>query len=92
MSANIPKLINNGIEVSLFIDPVAGNIENVKKLGVKAIEIHTGSYANTQNQKNNIQLKKIKKIVKIALDNNISVRAGHGLTFENVKNIIKFLV
>ena len=89
LSANIPKLINNGIEVSLFIDPVAGNIENVKKLGVKAIEIHTGSYANTQNQKNNIQLKKIKKIVKIALDNNISVRAGHGLTFENVKNIIK---
>ena len=28
-------------------------------------------------------------IINLDLNNNISVRAGHGLTFENVKNIIK---
>ncbi|MEC8099832.1 MAG: pyridoxine 5'-phosphate synthase [Pseudomonadota bacterium] len=89
LSTHVPKLIKSGIEVSLFIDPVPANIKEVKKLGVKAVEIHTGSYASTQNKKSDIQLKKIQSIVKIALNNNISVRAGHGLTFENVKNIIK---
>ena len=47
LSKNLSKLINKGIEVSLFIDPVIDNIVIVKKLGVKAIEIHTGSYANS---------------------------------------------
>ncbi len=89
LSKNIPKLIKQGIEVSLFIDPVISNIEIVKKLKVNAIEIHTGSYANSQNIKKNTYLKQIKKIVRVALNNNISVRAGHGLNFENVKNIIK---
>ena len=89
LSTNLPKLINKGIEVSLFVDPIPDNIVLVKKLGVKAIEIHTGSYANSQNRKNNIHLKKIKNITKIALNNQIRVSAGHGLNFDNVKNIIK---
>ena len=53
----------------MFIDPIVDNIEIVKKLGIKAIEIHTGSYANNQNRKNNIHLRKIKNIVKVALNN-----------------------
>ena len=50
------------------------------------MEIHTGSYAN--NKKNNY-LREIKSVVKVAMNNNISVRAGHGLNFDNVKNIVK---
>ena len=88
LSKNLSKLINKGVEVSLFIDPVADNIEIIKKLGVRAIEIHTGSYANQRKSKNSSFLREIKKVVKLALDNDISVRAGHGLTFDNVKNII----
>ena len=89
LNSNLPKLINKGIVVSLFIDPIPDNIVIVKKLGVKAIEIHTGSYANSQNRKNNIHLRKIKNIVKIALKNQIIVSAGHGLNLDNVENIIK---
>ena len=86
LSKNLSKLINKGIEVSLFIDPVIDNIEVVKKLGINAIEIHTGSYANN---KNNNYLREIRSVVKVAINNNISVRAGHGLNFDNVKNIVK---
>ena len=89
LSSNLPKLINKGIEVSLFIDPIPDNIEIVKKLGIKAIEIHTGSYANNQNRKHNTHLSNIKNVVKIAINNQISVSAGHGLNFDNAKDIIK---
>ena len=43
---------------------------------------------NSKTTKNNLHLRKIKDIAKIALEN-IIVSAGHGLNYENVKNIIK---
>ena len=42
----VEKLHNNNIEVSLFIDPNQHMIELANKLGVKWIELHTGTYAN----------------------------------------------
>ena len=90
LSKYIPKLVDKGIEVSLFIDSVIENIEIVKKLDVQIVEIHTGDYANSYNNNSkNTSLKKIKNIASLALKNNIRVRAGHGLTFDNVKNIVE---
>ena len=42
----IAKLHKHEIEVSLFIDPDKKMIKLSKKLGVKWIELHTGSFAN----------------------------------------------
>ncbi|MDD5406227.1 MAG: pyridoxine 5'-phosphate synthase [Sulfurovaceae bacterium] len=42
----ISRLHENGIEVSLFIDPDKKAIEASKELEVKWIEFHTGTYAN----------------------------------------------
>ncbi len=42
----IQKLQQNGIEVSLFIDPTTNAVELSKKLGAEWIELHTGRYAN----------------------------------------------
>ena len=89
LNKNLPELINKGIEVSLFVDPNIENIEIVKELGVNAIEVHTGSYANSNNRNKGVCLQKIKNIVKVAKNNHIIVSAGHGLNFDNVKNIIK---
>ena len=88
LDKNLPKLINNGIEVSLFIDPILNNIEIIKKLKVSAIEIHTGSYANSLKSKENIYLKEIKEVVRLASSEKIKVSAGHGLTFDKVKKIV----
>ncbi|MGM0518179.1 MAG: pyridoxine 5'-phosphate synthase [Campylobacterota bacterium] len=43
---SIDKLHENEIEVSLFIDPTQESIALSKDLGVKWIELHTGSFAN----------------------------------------------
>ena len=43
---SIEEFHNNGIEVSLFIDPIISNIEFAKKLKADWVELHTGKFAN----------------------------------------------
>src|SRR6476469_148676 len=42
----IDALTDAGIRVSLFIDPTRAAVEQSKKLGVPAIELHTGTYSH----------------------------------------------
>lgn len=42
----VERLQNDGIDISLFIDPNRENIDISKELGVRFIELHTGAYAN----------------------------------------------
>ena len=87
---SINKLKKNNIKTCLFIDPNIQNIKKCNKLGVKYIEIHTGSYANKISKKNKkLELNKIIKCAKLAKKFNINCHAGHGLNFNNVIPIIK---
>ena len=89
---SINKLKKNNIKTCLFIDPNIQNIKKCNKLGVKYIEIHTGSYANKISKKNKkLELNKIIKCAKLAKKFNINCHAGHGLNFSNVIPIIKIL-
>ena len=56
-------------------------------LDANIVELHTGEYCNTNNK--SIELKRIKKAVNFSVDKGIEVHAGHGLNFENVKEIAK---
>ena len=75
----------NNIDVSLFLDPDFKQIDAAKNLGVKIIELHTGLYSNLKNKK--AELIRIKEAAKYGYENNIEMHAGHGLNFDNVKNI-----
>src|SRR5213592_5040031 len=46
LAGAIARLKDAGIRVSLFIDPSLKTIDIAQQLGVPAIEIHTGTYAN----------------------------------------------
>lgn len=46
LKASIQSLINEGIEVSLFIDPTQQAIEQSLELGISSVELHTGEWAN----------------------------------------------
>ncbi len=84
----VSKLKNKGIFVSLFIDPDNKQIDAAKQTGADAIEIHTGSYANAKTK--NEQAKELNRIIdaaKYAKSLGLTVHAGHGLTYENVKPI-----
>ena len=86
----VERLLKMAIFVSLFIDPNKRQIEASKDVGAPFIEIHTGSYADAKNvNKRKAQLNKIKEAVRYAKCLGIRVNAGHGLDYDNVKEIAK---
>ncbi len=76
-----------GIPVSLFINPSVNDIKTSKEFGAQMVEIHTGLYANARGKKKSDELKRVKKAVEAGLKIGLSVNAGHGLNFANVKKI-----
>src|SRR6267378_3538010 len=50
LSGAIARLKDAGIRVSLFIDPSVKTIDVARQLGVPAIELHTGKYANASKR------------------------------------------
>jgi len=80
----------NGISVSLFIDSDSVQIDASKSTGADSIEIHTGEYANAQGEDSKRkELKKIKDSANYAHSVGLRVFAGHGLNYQNVKEIVE---
>lgn len=79
-----------GITVSIFVDPERFQIEAAKEVGAQAIEIHTGLYAEAPDgEARQKELEKIRQSAKFAKELGLSVRAGHGLNYWNVKPIVE---
>jgi pyridoxine 5-phosphate synthase len=77
-----------GIPVSLFVDPDEQQISAAKKTGAVWIEIHTGAFANAENeQRRNEEFGKIVEAAQLASSLGLRVGAGHGLNYVNVKAI-----
>jgi pyridoxine 5-phosphate synthase len=75
-------LADAGIRVSLFIDPTRVAVEQSKKLGVPAIELHTGSYSHHPGSE--APLEALRDSARRAADLGLAVHAGHGLNLRNV--------
>lgn len=81
-------LTEAGIKVSLFIDADREQIDAAKACGAPYIELHTGHYADAENDEDQQdELKKIAAGASYAADLGITVNAGHGLTYHNVAPI-----
>jgi pyridoxine 5-phosphate synthase len=78
----IDALSDAGIRVSLFIDPTRAAVEQSKKLGVPAIELHTGSYAHRSDAEETLDA--LRDSARRGADLGLAVHAGHGLTVRNV--------
>ncbi len=77
-------LMDAGIDVSLFIAPVKKQIDATASIGVKAIELHTGSYAHAFADRLAIdEFTQIKAMTLYARKLGITVNAGHGLNYDN---------
>ncbi len=77
-----------GIRVSLFIDADEKQIQASADVGARAVEMHTGPYAdapNKQNQEKELVL--IRDVVTQCTELGIQVNAGHGLNYDNVRQI-----
>ncbi len=85
---NLQNLYRNKVDVSLFIDPNTSSIDLSYELGIKSIELHTGIFADALLVNEDRELTNISKASTYAKNKNISVRAGHGLTYDKVSKII----
>lgn len=81
----VDQLLAAGIEVSLFIDPDPAQIAASKSLGVQAVELHTGRYADAETPELQLrELETIRASGQVAIDNGLLLHMGHGLTYRNV--------
>ena len=86
----ITTLKNNGIVVSLFIDPDLEQIKTARNLGATFVELHTGEYANAESEHQiNLELEKIRSMSVAACKLGLRVSAGHGLNHFNVSPIAR---
>lgn len=82
------RLCDQGIQVSLFIDPDVTQIEAAVKTGAQAIELHTGCYANASDTTTQtVELKRIQQSIQVGLQQGLRINAGHGLHYQNVTAI-----
>src|SRR4030065_2743746 len=84
----IARLHKNDIDVSIFIDPDTKQIEAARDICAKIIEIHTGRYANASSRKEEeTEKEEIMNAAMFAKGIGLSVSAGHGLNYRNVRDI-----
>jgi len=86
----IKELLDAGIEVSLFLEPDIEMIRVADRLKVDAVEIHTGTYANSRNRDEiEFQVSRILKAAKAVKSAGMRVVAGHGLNYHNTTRLVK---
>ena len=79
-----------GIDVSLFIAPDKKQIDATASIGVKTIELHTGSYAQAFADRLEVkEFGQLKAMTLYARQLGMVVNAGHGLNYENTYAIAR---
>lgn len=76
-----------GIRVSLFIDPDLVQLDAAKLVGAPVVELHTGTYADTEGGEQKAELRRVVEAAMYASDIGLTVHAGHGLHYDNVMSV-----
>lgn len=86
----VERLKEAGIEVSLFIDPDPRQIEVSRALGVQAVELHTGRYADaTTSAEQDREFAALVQSGEFAIEAGLLLHLGHGLTYRNVSRVAR---
>jgi pyridoxine 5-phosphate synthase len=88
----VARLRDAGIRTSLFIAPDAEVISAAADLGVDAVELHTGEYAEAWrgvharggSERVDSELDRLRYAALHGAARGVAIHAGHGLTYENV--------
>lgn len=83
------RLADQGIRVSLFIDPEASQLDAAMQVGAPVVELHTGIYADTDGAEQKSELNRVMSAASYAREIGLIVHAGHGLHYENVSAIAR---
>lgn len=87
VEAAISRLHDAGILVALFLDPEPQQIEAAIKLGVDAVELHTGPYALARGDQQIKELQRLQETADALVQSGLRAHAGHGLNYTNVRAV-----
>ena len=83
------RLIEAGILVSTFIDPEADQAAASLAIGAAVVELHTGDFCDAPTQAiAEGQLSRLRAASVAAHDIGLVVAAGHGIDYQNVRQVI----
>ncbi len=91
----VAQLRKVGIRVSLFIEPTVDAVRRSHELGVDAVELHTGRYAQSTHRGPGArkaativrESDRIRRAATLGRKLGLIVNAGHGLDYENVRSL-----
>jgi len=84
----ITQFAKKDIPVSLFVDPDPDQINVSKEIGATYVEIHTGRYADAENEDiRNKEFQLIAECAEHAYQLGLKVNAGHGLDYRNTARV-----
>ncbi len=92
LAQTVDRLQSLGVEVSLFIDPNPAQVAAAAKTKARAVELHTGDFAEAFKTNPSDAEREIRRISTAASQGNqlsLKVNAGHGLNYQNIAHIRK---
>jgi len=85
----VKKLADAGVSVSAFIDPDQKQVELAAQIGCRAVELHTGEYANAKGEAVKQQLDRLTNVSAAVRQWGLRLHAGHGLNYHNVRPVAR---
>jgi pyridoxine 5-phosphate synthase len=88
LRAVVRMLKDEGVRVSLFVEPEVDIMEAARALDAPVVELHTGSYCDAfafgEEARTAHELERLRRAAQHGASLGIEIHAGHGLNFENV--------
>ncbi|MCG8604548.1 pyridoxine 5'-phosphate synthase [bacterium] len=86
----VSQLHNHNIVTSLFVDPEIQQVKAAARCGADYVELHTGLFANAGDMSTVAdELERISSMAIAASKLGLGVSAGHGLNYQNVREIVQ---
>jgi pyridoxine 5-phosphate synthase len=89
LQQTVKRFHSAGIQVSMFIEPDAQQIEATAATGADAVELHTGAFANALDDFKEDQVERLSASARLAQELKLIVNGGHGINYKNVKMLLK---
>ncbi len=84
----VRELKDEGIRVSLFVEPEIEIMEAARSLQAPVVELHTGAYCHTfaslDNERTEYEVERLRRAAEHGAKLGLEIHAGHGLNFDNV--------
>jgi pyridoxine 5-phosphate synthase len=84
---DVARLQDDGIPVSLFVDPSPAQVRAAAATGAKRVELHTGHYCEARFDAERAELERLAQAVEEGVSLGLHVAAGHGLDYPNVEAV-----